>query len=76
MFHVVQTPTINKDCLCLCLSCISVANRGRYYCIWSKAVIIATIEFTIYNKNIVNSIAVINIQAIMAKDFDRTSESI
>ena len=34
--------------------------------LWSKAVIIATIEFTIYNKNIVNSIAVINIQAIMA----------
>ena len=27
MFHVVQTPTINKDCLCLCLSCISVANK-------------------------------------------------
>ena len=32
--------------------------------VWSKAVIIATIEFTIYNKNVVNSIAVINIQAI------------
>ena len=43
-----------------------IQNDSDYTAIWFKAVIIATIEFTIYNKNIVNSIAVINIQAIMA----------